>query len=445
MRAGERADGRAAFAEAANAARTLGRPDLLGRAALGFGGLGVTILAVDEATVALLEEALAAGQVEAPLRARLLARLAVELYYGPSRERSEALGSEAVELARRSGDEGALTYALNARHVSLWRPDRLEERLSIAREMVALAERTGDREGELQARNWLVADLFEAGAMDDMDAAIDGYEALAGQLRLAAYGWYVPLWRAALAALRGELAAEPQLRQAARVAALAGDPNVELADQVRLGIDCMRGDFEAASRRFVPLAESKIGRSPASLSFRCGLAFFAAGSGREAQAREHLDHIRSEGLDRLPFDVNWLETVGVLGETCATLGDAELVAQLYELLLPYDGRIEPIAGRALASWGSVARHLGVMAAAVSRFEDSERHFEAALRENERLGFRPWLAWTRCQYAEMLRARDAPGDRRRAGDLLMAAAQLATELGLGGLERRIAALGEPARA
>ena len=443
MRAGERADARATFGGAARAARALGRADLLARAALGFGGLGVTILEVDDATVALLEEALAAlDDEEEPLRARILARLGVELYYGPSRERSEALSAEAVELARDSGDKQALTFALNARHVSLWRPDRLDQRLAIAREMVALAERTADREAELQGRNWLVPDLFEAGEMEELDGAIDEYEALGRQLRLPAYEWYVPLWRGALAALRGELAeAEPKLGEAVRIGTLSGDRNVELADQVRLVIHCMRGDFEAMYQSFVPMAEPKIGSSPASLSFRCGMAFFAAGSGREAEAREHLEHVAAHGLDRMPFDVNWLETVGTLGEACAMLGDADRAAQLYGLLLPYEGRLEPVAGRALVSWGAVDRHLGAIAAAMSRWGDAERHFEAALRENERLGFRPWLAWTRYQYAQMLAGGDAPGARERAGELLTGAAELASELRLDGLQRRIAELSE----
>jgi len=447
LRAGDRSGGRAAFAKAASAARALGRPDLVARAALGFGGLGVTILEVDEATVALLEEALAAlGDEEGPVRARVLARLAVELYYGPSRERSEALGAEAVELARRLGDEGALTYALNARHVSLWRADRLEERLAIAREMVALAEEAGNREGELQARNWLVTDLFEAGEMDRLDREIDAYERLAKRLRLLAYEWYAPLWRGALAALRGALAeAEPLLREAERIGGRAGDPNVEMADQVRAGVHVMRGEYEELHALFAPLAERKLGSSPASLSFRCGMVTFNAWLGRDAEARKALAHLVGHGLERLPFDVNWLDTVGVLGEGCATLGETEHVAVLYRLLLPYEERHLPVSGRALVSWGAATRHLGVMAASLGRWEEAERHFEAALERNERLGFRPWLAWTRCQYAQMLLSRNAPGDRARAGALLTCAAELAAELGLDGLERRIATLRESASA
>ena len=57
-------------------------PGLLGRAALGFAGPWSTLARVDEEVVARLDEALVAlGEEDSPLRARLLARLAFELYY----------------------------------------------------------------------------------------------------------------------------------------------------------------------------------------------------------------------------------------------------------------------------------------------------------------------------------------------------------------------------
>src|SRR4029453_18682983 len=101
-----------------------GDPVLLGRAALGHAGLGISIIDLDAPTIALLEEALAAV-AEPVLRSELLARLAVELYYAPSRDRSEEPSSQAVAVARESGDPRAVAAALNARHVALWRPDRL--------------------------------------------------------------------------------------------------------------------------------------------------------------------------------------------------------------------------------------------------------------------------------------------------------------------------------
>ena len=106
------------------------------------------------------------GSRTAPLRSRVQARLAVELYYAPDRTRSDAHSADAVATARASGDASALASALSARHVALWRPDRVEERLAVADEMIAAAREAGDRHAELQAHNWRVADLFELGRHD---------------------------------------------------------------------------------------------------------------------------------------------------------------------------------------------------------------------------------------------------------------------------------------
>jgi hypothetical protein len=64
------------------------------------------------------------------LRSRVQVRLAVELYYATDRKRSEALSAEAVATADAIHDASALASALGARHVALWRPDRVEERLA---------------------------------------------------------------------------------------------------------------------------------------------------------------------------------------------------------------------------------------------------------------------------------------------------------------------------
>ena len=134
------------------------------------------------------------------LRSRVQARLAVELYYAPDRTRSEALSAEAVATARASGDASALASALGARHVALWRPDRVEERLAVAGEMIAAAREAGDRHAELQAHNWRVADLFELGDMAAWQEEIARHARLAEELRLPAFQWYTPLW----AAVRGD-------------------------------------------------------------------------------------------------------------------------------------------------------------------------------------------------------------------------------------------------
>ena len=130
-RAGDPDAARVSFTAARTLALRRSDPELLANAALGFAGLGIAIVGLDTQAIARLEEALD-RVADAALRSRLQARLAVELYYAPDRARSEALSAEAVATAEESGDAVALASALGARHVALWRPDRVEERLAVA-------------------------------------------------------------------------------------------------------------------------------------------------------------------------------------------------------------------------------------------------------------------------------------------------------------------------
>ena len=115
-------------------------------------------------------------------------------------------------------------------------------------------------------------------------------------------------------------------------------------------------------------------------------------------------------------------------------------AALYTELAPFEGR-NLIAPPNVACFGSASRHLGMLAAAMKRWPDAERHFEAGLAMNTRQLARPWLAHTQHQYAAMLLARDAAGDRERAASLLDEALAAAREIGMAALAERAAALRE----
>jgi tetratricopeptide (TPR) repeat protein len=66
---------------------------------------------------------------------------------------------------------------------------------------------------------------------------------------------------------------------------------------------------------------------------------------------------------------------------------------------------------------------------LGRFEDAARHFDEALRMNERMGARPWLAHAQEEYARMLLRRDAGDDRKRAEELLSRAHATYEQLGM----------------
>ena len=89
-------------------------PPCSARAALGFAGRWSQLGRVSEEVAALLQEALAElGEEHSPLRARLLARLALELYYAADTEppaRPVRRGRDARPRARRSAHAGDVRW-----------------------------------------------------------------------------------------------------------------------------------------------------------------------------------------------------------------------------------------------------------------------------------------------------------------------------------------------
>jgi DNA-binding NarL/FixJ family response regulator len=109
---------------------------------------------------------------------------------------------------------------------------------------------------------------------------------------------------------------------------------------------------------------------------------------------------------------------------------------LYQAMLPYAER-NIVFGAGIACCGSADRYLGLLCAAMGRWSNAERHFQAALVINERSGARVALANTQHDYAAMLLARDESGDCERAAALLQASLENARAIGMGALEERAA--------
>jgi class 3 adenylate cyclase/tetratricopeptide (TPR) repeat protein len=409
-------------------ARSLGRADLFGRAVLARGGVGTTVFDPDEALVALIGEAIERlGDHEPALRSQLTARLAVELYYVPPPSRREELSDRAVRLAREAGTPEALLDALNARHVTLWSPDHLEERLAVARELVELAETSGDRERALQARTWLVLDLVESGDLEAARAEIDDYARLAASLDIPAYSWWVPAWRGMLANVEGRFDEARRLAAEAReIGGRVGDGNAEL----HAGMIEWQAGFEQGreSHDWVPMAEAGIARGGPANAFRCGLASIHAAAGRLDEARRTLAGLGPSGFGSVTRDMNFFAGGAEFAIAVGVLGDGERAATAYALLRAYGDRNWVIA-RAAISWGPGHSFLGRLAAAARMWDEAERHFEAGLAACERMGARPMAARTRSWYAEMLRMRGVPDDREHADELSRAAEVEAERLGL----------------
>ena len=429
-RAGDGPGARDTFTRAAEAARRGGSHERLARAALGFAGPWGTAGMTDESVVRLLEEALAVvGDGDGALRARLLARLAVELVWTGARERRLALSADAVAMARRLGDARALAFALYGRHWALLGPDRLEERLAVASELVEIAEQAGEKETALHGRTQRIQNLVELGDIAAVDEELARQARLAGELRQPLYLWYAALIRAMRAGLEGHFADGERLAYEALLIGqrirerdamqLFGAQTFPLADA--------QGKFEQLEAGLGPLT-MMVAENPAVPAWRGALAYIYCRLGREAEARAEFELLAANDFRDIAGNMEWLVCINTLGLVCAMLSDTRRAATLYALLLPYAHR-NVSAGGALTCFGSASRALGLLATTLGRFADAAAHFEAAIAMNARMGARPYVAWTQHDFAQMLLARDAGGDRRAALELLLPAVDTAEALGM----------------
>jgi tetratricopeptide (TPR) repeat protein len=294
--------------------------------------------------------------------------------------------------------------------------------------MIAAAQAAADGPLELQGRNWRAVDLFELGDVDGWREEAGRHTELAERLRMPAYIWYGPLWRAVDATHQGHFDEAETLREQAReLGSRAGDDNAELfADMLVFVVRAfMRRSFEELDLSW---AAGKIEHSPAGVAWNAGCSWALAELGREQEAREYLGRISPDRFAALPFDTNWLSALGEASETVALLGDTSNAAVLYDLLIPYTGR-PMTAGRAVLSYGSADRHLAELASMLGRFCEATRHFEAALALNAKTP--AWLPHTQLAFARHLRA---CGERERAAELAAEGARAAGAIGITNLGR-----------
>jgi hypothetical protein len=264
---------------------------------------------------------------ESLLEASALARLAIEFAYEPGAAPREALSTDALALARRTGDPAALSAALSARRVTAWGPDGCAERLRLAGEMLALAEQAGDRELALQARNWRVVDLLELGDGRSVRQELDAYAELSVQARLPAFAWYVPMWRATLALLEGRIAEGHELSGRARdLGRQAGDANAEVffAEQVllRMVVQGRIRDLDPIDAGAELEVAERAHAGPAWRAYRFTFAWWHAERGELDQAREDFEAAVADGLSTLSRDVNWLAALTSATGACVLLEDA---------------------------------------------------------------------------------------------------------------------------
>ncbi len=317
-----------------------------------------------------------------PLRCRLLVTLAFELA-GAESERGYQASAQAVEMARRLGDPGLLTIAINSAHNQSFRHDGLAERRSLGAELLALPGKP------------VTADAFahvmlmraDSGGADFDAADLHAAQAahIAERYDLPVVAAQVGYYRALRAMLDGNLAAAEDLYQRADAHIIAlrmWQPGTGLSGGAgNLGRFCVLlvhdrlaeivGELERACR--------EVG-APVFLSEPYALAL--AASGRITEAREVADRPRP-----IPPDGFWLFLTGIRGLLAIAIDDRQRGESAYQALLPYAGRPAG-ADLAMFTLWPAAQILGDLARYL-RLPGAEAHYRHALAIAGRAHVEPW--------------------------------------------------------
>jgi DNA-binding CsgD family transcriptional regulator len=414
----------AAAVAAAESARAAESPDLLAEAALvleAAPGEGVNVVAK-----ALCEEALATTSHDA-LRARLLAQRSHLAFYDGEQDRLDALSTEALDLARRSGDDRALADALHARQEACPGPAGRVERLRLATEM--LARRTGSARSAMWGELWRLDALIESGrlaeAVDELPALRLAVERVGGPVS----AWHLDRVTACVAQAQGRYAEAAAIgaRAFERMRVIEPSPASGAYFALRCALAChVLGDGEFARQPFEspPRFKTMARLSRAFVLVRSGFPDEAAVSYQQAG----------------PIDTWSLPAFFVLpGHVYAALAAADLgrhddLAVLLDRLAEFRG--EHAVGNGVAYMGPIELTLGLGAAVLGRLDDAVDDLTAAAGQADRAGAPGFVAEARYHLAVALLAR---GDHARAESAARDADRLARALGMTAYTERTAAL------
>jgi DNA-binding CsgD family transcriptional regulator/Arc/MetJ family transcription regulator len=423
--AGDLAAATSAASEAATAARDAGRPDLAAEAAL------VLEPAPDPAVTAearrLVDAALAEPDrdPDLPRRARLLARRGQLAFYAGDQELVTSASTEALDLARSTGDDGALAAALRARHEACPGPGGRAERERLAEEMAGLARRTGDARTAMWAALWRIDVLGEAGRLPEAAEELAALRAAVARLGGPVPAWALDRTTAFVAQAQGRYvdAVEAGKRAFGRMRAVEPAPAAGALFGLHTALAQHVG-VQADAARFVEGAFDPPPRFRTQMLLVRAALLLGAGRPDEAAA----SFARAGPLDSWSLPVFFVLPAHVVASrVCAELERHDDLAVLIDRLEPFRG--EHAVGPGVFWDGPVELALGRAARALGRLDAAVADLGAAVDAADRAGAPGFAAEARVLLAETLLARGQRGDQDRAVTAARDGAGVARALGM----------------
>lgn len=366
-------------------------------------------------------------------RARVCAILAASRVLTAPASAATAASDSARE-AELAGDDASRAWALIAACVVDVSPNTQDARLSLTREVLQIAQRTGEVEFVSVAYFLHLGALAERGAIEELDLALSPTGAL-----LSAFPWlererHVAWFRCLRAMIDGQADRAEKLADAAfEIAREQGDPDAQSVWIAQLAIiRWMQGRVVELEPAFLHARQT----APHEPIWAVSLAWMWLQQGRKSAARALIATIAP--ISELPVDRNWLATACILAVVAAELGERTIAASVRDALLPYEDRLVTM-GLGITTWGTVSRPIALVALALGDVDAAIAHYRRAVTVTARFGAHPWLAEAQIELARILLRRSEGTDYEEASELARDAVATGRALQLRGIEEGAAIL------
>ena len=429
FRAGLFRDAMDACGQVASDARAASDRRLLAEAALVVRGIGDRDIRA--ALLDLCRDALRGIGDDTALASRVRSQLIMVSsdFFGARYEESEA--EDNVKRAEACGDPRALVEALHALQMVCAGPRNTARRLKIADRVERVAREADLVDYLAWPFRWRVDAYFQLGQRPALDNAIADLQAYADQRRDGLATWSAMNTGAVLAEHEGRF--EEAIRLAGEAHALAVRGGHEGGDYTYwILVSQCRLKLTGG-----PVEDQMLNIHAGPDAFHAFIAMQYVDLGDLETAAAHFD-LGFAAMGEMDGTELQVQTHAALAYVAWRLGRIEAAPAVYAALEPFAEELaNPASGQA-ASFGSVSRYLGQMAALIGDWDRVEADFGRALRRNLETSARAEVAETRLDWATALLRRGLARDEERSRSMLEASLQAAAELGMAPLGRRVAA-------
>ena len=412
--------------EAIQLADRLGDGVRMARAALACSrGMFSQLGSVDVDLVDALERALVLlDDADSPLRASALAVLGAELTYSHDRARHDEVCEEAVAMARRLGDPVCLARVLTLYASTLWRPDRVAERLELDAELDRITAGLGRPQWRFSAASVGFQAAMEAGDLALADERLLTMESLARKLDQPVVWSFLRLRQGHRKCVGGDLVeAERLATEAVERGRAAGYQDSEVFYAGQMWVICFHAGRLGDLR---PVFELGAAARPGHTVLRAALAAIYAEIGQPALCQGIVEQLGPH--DFVTMDQDLLVTAAVATIAACGVGDTRLAGIVREVLAPYEGQF---IDNGSAHFGAVSHYLAMLAGLVGETGEATAWFERAADAHRRLREWPMLARTWLEHGRVLARAGGSQAADAAGDLLDRSLAFASDKGFVG--------------